>query len=141
MKKFLFLIIVMMTAGLAACSDDASVAKRNMQKAADNFEIVRRIVFYNAIRDTYMLEIAGKCSVDAGSMRLSVICKTGPDQYKRHFLGWSDNTPYFVEQLEPVPVNVYHYRVTFKPQTILPDVDFRGDVGAAVKAVTPDNSD
>ncbi|MCP4527839.1 MAG: hypothetical protein GY833_18270, partial [Aestuariibacter sp.] len=86
-------------------------------------------------------EVIGKCSVEAGSARLSVICKTGPDTYKRHFLGWSDNTPYFVEQLEDIPVNAYHYRVTFKPQSILPDIDFRGDAGAAVDAVTPDSKD
>lgn len=140
MKKTLFMFAAILM--LTACGkDDAQVAKRNMAKAADNFEIVRRIVFYNAIRDTYMLEVIGKCSVEAGSLRLSVICKTGPDQYKRHFLGWSDNTPYFVEQLEPIPVNVYHYRVTFKPQSIMPDVDFRGDAGAVVDAVTPDNKD
>lgn len=138
MKKLL--IIGIMAFGLAAC-DDASVATENMRKAADNFEINRRIVFYNAIRDTYMLEVIGKCSVTPTDKRLSVICKTGPDQYKRHFLGRSDNTPYFVEQLKPVPVNVYHYRVTFKPQAILPDIDFRGDAGAAVKAVTPDKTD
>ena len=140
MRKFFAVLILLPL--LAACGqDDAKVAKRNMTKAADNFEINRRIVFYNAIRDTYMLEIIGRCSTEAGSLRLSVICKTGPDQYKRHFLGVSDNTPYFVEQLEPVSVNVYHYRVTFKPQSILPDIDFRGDAGAAIKAITPDNTD
>jgi len=35
-------------------------------------------------------------------------------------------------------VSVYHYRVIFKPQVIIPDVDFRGDTKALKKAVTPD---
>lgn len=142
-KRILFATAVAAIAGfgLSACHDDADIAQRNMTKAADNFEIMRRVVFYNAIRDTYMLEVIGLCSVEPGALRLSDICKTGPDQYKRHFLGYSDNAPYFVEQLESVPVNVYHYRVTFKPQSILPDVDFRGDAGAALDALTPDAKD
>jgi len=32
---------------------------------------------------------------------------------------------YFVEQLEPKNVSVYHYRVVFKPQAIVPDIDVR----------------
>ena len=55
-------------------------------------------------------------------------CKTGRDDFKKHFLGLSDNVTYFVEQLEGADVSVYHYRVIFKPQSILPDVDFRGDM-------------
>jgi len=53
----------------------------------------------------------------------------------------SDNVTYFAEQIQSADVNVYNYRVTFKPQSILPDIDFRGDTGAAVNAITPDNRD
>lgn len=125
----------------AGCGDDAQIAKRNMAKAADNFEIMRRVVFYNAILDKVVMVTEGRCSVEAGSLRTSVICKVGPGQYVRNFYGKSDNTVYFVEQMESVAVNVYHYRRTFKPQSILPDIDFRGDASAAVQAVTPDSRD
>lgn len=126
----------------AGCNqDDAQIAARNMTKAADNFEIMRRVVFYNSITDKVVMVTEGKCSVDAGSMRTSVICKMGEGRYIRNFYGKSDNTAYFVEQMDAVPVNVYHYRRTFKPQSILPDIDFRGDVGAVLDAVTPDNKD
>jgi hypothetical protein len=126
---------------LTACADDADVAKKNLSKAADNFEIVRRVVMYNAIRGEIIMTSEGKCSVSPGELRTSVICKVGPDQYIRNFYGNSDNTVYFVEQMDPVPVNVYHYRRTFKPQSVLPDIDFRGSAKAAVKAVTPDSKD
>jgi len=33
---------------------------------------------------------------------------------------------YFAEQLDGAQVSAYHYRVVFKPQAILPDIDFRG---------------
>jgi hypothetical protein len=135
MKHIITTIVA--TAVLAGCSPspDADVASRNLSKAADMFEINRRIVFYNGITGEYMLTIEGLCSLgnydSAGS--LSVTCKTGPTSFKKHFLGLSDNVTYFVEQMEQAQASVYHYRVVFKPQIIVPDIDFRGDVKELVK--------
>ena len=64
---------------------------------------------------------------------MSVTCKTGPTAFKKHFLGLSDNVTFFAEQLESKDVSVYHYRVIFKPQTIIPDIDFRGDIDELVE--------
>lgn len=115
--------------GLTACEDDATVATRNLTRAADNFEVPRRVVFYNGITDTYMLSIEGFCSMDLNdaATAFNVICKTGPNEFVRNTLVLSDNTTAFVEQLDPVQVSSYHYRVTFKPQTIIPDFDIRTD--------------
>lgn len=125
MKKII--IFILMVIMLTACTD-ADVASTNLSKAADNFEINRRVVFYNGITDTYLLTIEGRCSLgnaDDRSQQVTVTCKTGEDEYKKHFLGLSDNVTYFAEQVESAKVSAYHYRVTFKPQTILPDIDFR----------------
>jgi len=62
-----------------------------------------------------------------------VVCKTAADSYKKHFLGISDNVTYFVEQLEPKKVSAYHSRVIFKPQTIVPDIDFESDAKELLK--------
>lgn len=113
--------------GLTACSDDADVVSENLSTAADNLEIVRRVVFFNGITDTYLLEIAGRCAIVDEGGQLEVTCKLGDDEYKKHFLGLSDNVSYFVEQLEGADVSENYYRVTFKPQEIIPDIDFRGD--------------
>lgn len=118
---------------LAGCQDDAQVASYNISKAADNFEIDRRIVFYNGITDTYMLTIEGRCSIEDQTTQLEVTCKIGRDAFKKHFLGLSDNVTYFAEQLETADVSVFHHRVTFKPQEILPDIDFRGDAGELIE--------
>lgn len=119
---------------MAGCND-AQIAAHNIKTAADNFEINRRIVFYNGITDTYMLSIEGLCSMDLNTTAtaFNVICKTSPQNYKRHTLVLSDNTTAFVEQLESANVSAYHYRVTFKPQAIIPDIDFRGDVEELLK--------
>lgn len=132
MKKLLLALATLV--GVAACVPDAEVASYNISKAADMFEIDRRIVFYNGITDAYILTIEGRCSIekDAADVQLEVTCKVGPNDYKKHFLGVSDNVTYFVEQLESADVSVYHYRVIFKPQSILPDVDFKGDLGELV---------
>lgn len=110
---------------LAACSSDADVASYNLSRAADQFEVERRIVFYNGITGDYMLTIEGLCSLgnndDPGE--LTVTCKTGPTEFKKNFLGLSDNVTYFAEQMEPVSVDTYHYRVIFRPTAILPNID------------------
>ncbi len=136
-KAAMPLVLAASVMGLTGCNDDATVASHNLSKAADNFEIDRRVIFYNGITDTYMLTIEGRCSIEDQSSQLEVTCKTGANDFKKHFLGLSDNVTYFAEQLEGVNVNTYHHRVTFKPQSILPDIDFRGDAGQMRDAVTP----
>jgi hypothetical protein len=125
MKKLA--LVVAMSAALVGCSRDADVASRNLSKAADMFEITRRVVFYNGITGEYMLTIEGLCSLGNNdrNRELTLTCKTGPSDFKKHFLGLSDNVTYFVEQLEPAKASVYHYRVIFKPSVIVPDIDVR----------------
>lgn len=103
----------------------SSVASQNISTASDNFEVPRRIVFFNGITDTYLLTIEGLCSINADGEdgQLEVTCAVAEDEYKKHYLGLSDNVTYFVEQLDPVSVDSYHYRVMFRPETIIPDID------------------
>lgn len=124
-RRLLFVILAAATFALAGCND-ADVASSNLSKAADQFQILRRIVFYNGITDTYMLTLEGYCSLgnQDGPKELTVTCKIG-DQYKKHFLGLSDNVTYFVEQLDGANVSIDHYRVVFKPSVIVPDVEVR----------------
>lgn len=125
MKKWLLIPASVGLLTLTGCSSDADVASSNLSKAAEQFEVNRRIVFFNGITDKYLLTIEGRCSieVDDSDVQLEVTCKTAENQYKKHFLGLSDNVTYFVEQTEPAQVGVYQYRVLFRPTTIVPDVD------------------
>jgi hypothetical protein len=130
-NTFVALLIILVMTLLSGCVDDAQVASHNLVKSADNFEITRRIVFFNGITDNYLLEVEGKCAVFSdrtSNSELEVICKTGDEQYKKHFFGLSDNTAYFVEQIDSTHASAYHYRVTFKPQVVVPDVDVRVDL-------------
>ena len=118
---------------VTACRDDADIASYNLSRASDNFEVDRRIVFYNGITGDYMLTVEGRCSIEDQGNQLEVTCQTGQSDYRKHFLGLSDNVTYFAEQLSPGDVSTYHHRITFKPQVIVPDFDFRGNTEALIE--------
>jgi hypothetical protein len=124
--SLLILATIVCAAILSSCSA-ADVASSNLSTQADSFQITRRIVFYNGITGAYILEIEGLCSLGnndaAGS--LSVTCKTGPNEYKKHFLGLSDNVTYFAEQIDSSTVDTYHYIVLFRPSEIVPDIQLQ----------------
>jgi hypothetical protein len=124
MRRFWLLLVGVLVILLAGCKD-ADVASRNLSVAADRFQVMRRVVFYNGITGDYVLSIEGLCSLGNHDKEgeLSVTCKVGPTSYKKHYLGLSDNVTYFAEQIDGVGVDVYHYKVVFRPATILPDID------------------
>lgn len=118
----------------AGCTDpgpqpsDSDVVNRNLSTDADNFKILRKVTFYNAIKDVVILEVEGFCSVEPGTAedrRMSVVCKVGKDEYKRDALGDSDNVLWFYEQLEPAGVSPNHYKFVVKPSTLIPNVEVR----------------
>lgn len=127
MKKVLACAMLAVAALLTGCGSDADIASRNLSKAADQFEVNRRIVFYNGITSEYILIVEGYCSIGNYDKQnqLTVTCKTGPGDFKKHFLGLSDNVTYFAEQLEYKKVDTWHYRVIFKPSVIVPDIEVK----------------
>lgn len=130
MMKHRKIILTVAALGLAVslvgCSD-ADVASNNLSQDSDNFKIARKIVFYNGITDKYILTIEGFCSihVDTGENQLEVTCKTGDNEYKKHFLGLSNNVTYFVEQADGANVSKDHYKVVLKPETVVPGFEVR----------------
>ncbi len=115
--------VLALGAVLAGCSSDAEVANENISKDADNFKILRRVVFYNGITESYVLSIEGYCSVQPGDP-MTVTCKVG-NGYKRHYLSKSDNVTWFAEQIEAANVSTKHYKVVFKPSVIIPTMEIR----------------
>ncbi|WP_228821290.1 beta-sandwich lipoprotein [Nocardia farcinica] len=56
---------------LTSCSTDADVVSENISKAADQFEISRRVVFVNGITDKYLLSIEGRCNISDDGNQLT----------------------------------------------------------------------
>lgn len=131
MKRIILLtagsILFLVFCGATKQCSDADRVSENISTAADNFEINRRVVFYNGITGEYILVIEGRCSVDPvpGERKLAVTVKTGDGQYKKHFLGLSDNVTYFAEQVDAVDADPFHYRVIFKPTAIVPNIELK----------------
>jgi hypothetical protein len=123
--------MAILISGFTACSSDAEVASYNLSKDADMFRIDRRVVFYNGITNDYILVVEGRCSIESDNIdnQLELTCKTSPTEFKKHFLGLSDNVTYFAEQLESVSVDEYRYKVIFKPESIIPDIDLETSIG------------
>lgn len=89
------------------------------------------MIAVNTQSDQYLLSIEGRCDITPKKGRVLVTCKVadgnGADAYKRHQIYTTGNrVAVVVEQLQPINVSAYHYRMTFKPQSILPDPDFKG---------------
>ena len=132
MKKIFGCVAVVAAAlSLGACSA-ADTASRNISYDSDNFKVMRRVVFVNGITDKYLLSIEGLCSItkDKEDLQLEVTCKTGEGEFKKHYLGISDNVTYFVEQMDASSVDTFHYKVAFRPETILPDIDMQTSGGS-----------
>ena len=119
MKKLLLLLPLVL---LTACDTPASVASRNLSEAADNFQVLRKIVFYNSITDTYIAEFEGFCSILDQGNQVEVTCLVGQDEYFKHFQGLSDNVTYTAIQLEPGNVSPYHNKITLRPATVIPSI-------------------
>lgn len=126
-----FVAVSLVLGGTACTKSDADVAAHNISKAAEQFEVPRRIIFINGITDKYLLTIEGYCSVETGESALMgslevtcrVVGKDGKIGFKKAFLGLSDNVSYMVEQLDPIHVSTTRYRIIFKPETLVPDFD------------------
>ncbi len=124
MKKTLLSVLsIVLLIGLAGCTTEADLASSNLSKAAEQFQIERRIVFYNGITDNYILSVEGRCSVEFHTLKFEVTCKTGESEFKKHYLGRADNVFPFIEQLKTAEVSKYRYKVIFKPSIIIPDID------------------
>lgn len=125
-KSLLVLLAALVALPLAGCTE-ADTVEENLTKEADSFQVNRRVVFFNGITDKYLLTIEGLCSLgnNDNPRNLTVTCKTGNDQYKKHFLGLSDNVSFFVEQIDGANIDPFHYKVIFRPEAIIPDIDLQ----------------
>lgn len=98
----------------------------NVSKEADNFNVCRRITVINSRTDAIIYELEGVFSISNSTHdELEIICQTGKDEYKKHFIYLTDTILYVVEDMSGADVSPYHYEVTFYPQMFVDGmVDF-----------------
>lgn len=114
-------------AGLTGCVSAADTANSNLTKAAENFEVPRRVVGVNTITDSVLWSVEGYCSYETDGDTVDVICATeGKDRknnVSRTTMGKADNVTFVSTQLESVNVDFFRPRVIFRPETIIPNFD------------------
>lgn len=107
---------------LAACEDQANVVSHNLSKEADNFNIVRQITVINAIQGDTLFQMTGRMSINEDGDQLEVVVEHAKGQYKKHFIGLSDNVTYIVEDVttDGSSVDAYNYTINFNPKMWIP---------------------
>lgn len=110
---------------LTSCRQSYFVSN-NISKEADNFNVCRRITVINSRTDTIIYELEGVFSLSNNlDDELEIICKTGENEYKKHFIYLTDTILYVVEDMSGADISPYHYEVTFYPQMFVDGiVDF-----------------
>lgn len=125
MKKIVSIIlavlIVLITVCITGCTEVNQVSQ-NVSQEADNFNVIRRITIINSRTDKAEFELVAAFSLqlDSAENQLEIICETGENEYKKHFIGLNDETMYVVEDISGAEVDKYHYEVNFLPEQILP---------------------
>jgi outer membrane protein assembly factor BamE (lipoprotein component of BamABCDE complex) len=61
----------------------------------------------------------------AATVTLTSCTSTDSDVVNRNISQDADNVTWTVEQLDPAKVSPNFYKITFKPETIIPDVELR----------------
>ena len=122
------LVLCIITMNFTSCRE-ADVVSSNVSKEADAFKVCRKITVINSRTDTIIYELQGIFSINNNlNDELEIICKTGENEYKKHFIYLTDTVLYIVEDLQGADVSSYQYKVTIYPQRLVNGiVDFEVD--------------
>lgn len=120
-KVFLLVLAVSMLFVLTACDEQVYTVSANVSKEANNFNVLRRISVFNMRTDKPLFELVGQFSIlNSSANELEIVCQTGPEEYKKHFIYLNDWTMYVVEDLGGAGVSPFKYEINFLPEMIIP---------------------
>ena len=125
MKKIV-LIVVCVLMVLFVCTGcwqtQAEKVSYNLSLEADNFNEIRQITVINCLQGDVLFQMTGKMSieVDGPDNQLEIVVEDEDGDYKKHFIGLSDNVTYVVEDITSGDVNNYKYTINFNPKMWMP---------------------
>ena len=126
MKKrilMLILAVAMLTMCLTGCDQrQVDAVSYNLSLEADNFNDVRQITVINCLQGDVLFQMTGKMSIEADTEdnQLEIIVEDENGEYKKHFIGLSDNVTYVVEDITSGDVSKYRYTLNFNPEMRIP---------------------
>jgi hypothetical protein len=120
-RKMFMVMIVVLAMAMTGCSEADRISS-NLSKEADAFNIVRQLTVINCIQGDVLFQMTGRISIqpDMAENQLEIIVEYGPGQYKKDFIGLSDNVTYTVEQIDPIESDPYKYDMNYNPKMWLP---------------------
>ena len=123
MKKIIAIVLaVMMLLVMCGCDTQASRVSYNLSQEADNFNDIRQITVINCLQGDVLFQMTGKISITADTLdnQLEIIVEDENGDYKKHFIGLSDNVTYVVEDITSGDVSNHKYTLNFNPKMWLP---------------------
>jgi hypothetical protein len=122
-KRFIFIVGAALAAmTMVGCETQADRVSYNLSLEADNFNDVRQITVINCLQGDVLFQMTGKISItaDRADNQLEVIVEDEYGNYKKHFIGLSDNVTYVVEDITSDDVSNYKYTLNFNPDMWIP---------------------
>lgn len=125
MKRKVLTIIMVLSLVLICVGCDqrqADDVSYNLSLRADNFEEVRQITVINCLQGDVLFQMTGKMSIEADTEdnQLEIVVEDEKGEYKKHFIGLSDNVTYVVEDITSGDVSKYSYTLNFNPKMWIP---------------------
>lgn len=122
MRKIVVAILLVATMlSLVGCTE-ADKVSTNLSTKADNFEEYRRITVINCLQGETLFQMTGLMSIqpDPSENQLEVVVKEENGEYKKHFIGLSNNVTYVVEDITSADVSNTKYTLYFNPDMWFP---------------------
>ena len=115
-------LIGIVAIGLSGCQRQADQVSYNLSLEADNFNDIRQITVINCLQGDVLFQMTGKMSINTvvEDNQLEIIVEDEHGNYKKHFIGLSDNVTYVVEDITSDDVSNYKYTLNFNPKMWLP---------------------
>ena len=115
-RTICILTLIMLAISLAGCTE-ASRVSYNLSQEADNFNDIRQLTVINCLQGDVLFQMTGKMSItaDTADNQLEIVVEDENGEYKKHFIGLSDNVTYVVEDITSGDVSKYQYTLNFNP--------------------------
>ena len=116
-----FAAALVLSITFAGCNQAERVSY-NLSKEADNFNDIRQVTVINCIEGDILFQMTGKMSItaDTSDNQLEIIVEDENGEYKKHFIGLSNNVTYVVEDITSEDVSNYKYTFNFNPDMWIP---------------------
>ena len=116
-----FAAALVLSITFAGCNQAERVSY-NLSKEADNFNDIRQVTVINCIEGDILFQMTGKMSItaDTSDNQLEIIVEDENGEYKKHFIGLSNNVTYVVEAITSEDVSNYKYTLNFNPDMWIP---------------------